>query len=85
MDSRERQTKHGMTNIDIRKKVKMTHVSNQPVQNAMVIFQGCLWSEQGLQEKSSHPTLSLMMILLAEEDIFLPVQPAQNKGYEGDE
>lgn len=36
-------------------------------------------------EKSSHPILSRMMISLAEEDIFLSVQPAWNKGYKGDE
>lgn len=36
-------------------------------------------------EKSSPPILSLMMILLAEEDVFLSVQPAWNKGYKRDE
>lgn len=43
------------------------------------------YSHFNFSEKSSHPTLRLMMILLAEEDIFLPMQPAWNKGYKGGE
>lgn len=41
-------------------------------------------SRFNFSEKPSHPVLSLMMTLLAEEDIFTSVQPARSKGYEGD-